>query len=69
MQHYERLVPRAKDRLVLVMDGATYHTGALTKQVLHAMKVRYLILAPFSTDGAAVERIFSIAKRGVLNLF
>ena len=51
------------------MDGAPYHYGDLTRQVLHSMKTEYLILAAFSTDSAPIERVFAMTKSGQLDIF
>ena len=49
------------------IDGAVYHTAALTMELFEELDVPLVVSAPYSYDASPIELYFASLKRGDLN--
>ncbi len=57
------LVPELKPGSVLVLDNATFHKSAATKEIVQNAKCDILFLPPYSPDLMPIEKRFGNIKR------
>ena len=56
-----------RDKVVVVLDGASYHRSAETRKCLTHLGMNVVISAPYSYQTAAAEIWFAHFKRGNTN--
>ena len=55
--------PDFRSNLVIVLDGARYHTSKDTRLVLKRLGLSYVISAPYAYDAAPIELLFGYFKK------
>ena len=55
--------PEFRTNLVIVLDGARYHTSQNTRLVLKRLGLSYVISAPYAYDAAPIELLFGYFKK------
>jgi transposase len=48
-------------------DNARYHRSSVVTERIKEFELLFLFSGPYSFDTAAVERVFSVIKKGTLN--
>ena len=56
-----------RDRSVILLDGATYHTGSKVREYIRKLQLDAIYSGPYSYDAAPVELVFGHLKLGELN--
>ena len=56
-----------RNRTVVIMDGAPYHTSNATLQILKDLYIPIMFLGPHSYDAAPCELFFAWFKRADVN--
>ena len=56
-----------RSRTVFLIDGASYHKNMDALRQLTNMGLNLLVSAPYSFDGAPVEKLFALLKQGCLD--
>ena len=56
-----------RDKVVIVMDGASYHRSAETRKCISHLAIKVILSAPYSYSSAPAELWFSLFKRGTFN--
>jgi len=59
--------PNWRPRTVFLIDGASYHKNMDALRQLTNMGLNLLVSAPYSFDGAPVEKFFALLKQGCLD--
>ena len=59
--------PGWRDQLVVLMDGASYHRSASTRNCIQHLKMQVVLSAPYSYATAPAELWFAHMKRGNFN--
>ena len=60
--------PGWRKNTVWQLDGAKYHKTPMLKELLQKLKIKAMISAPYSYDGAVAELFFSMFKRDHINI-
>lgn len=56
-----------RHKIVLLMDGASYHRSAATRACIGHLKMQVVLSAPYSYAAAPAETWFAHFKRGDFN--
>ena len=60
-------LPSWQENCVLLMDGATYHTGSKVREYIRKLKLDVIYSGPYSYDDTPIELVFGHLKLGELN--
>ena len=60
-------LPSWRENCVLLLDGATYHTGSKVREYIRKLKLDVIYSGPYSYDAAPIELVFGHLKLGELN--
>ena len=63
----DKEMPSWRDDVVLLLDGARYHTGSGIREYMRKMELSVIWLGPYSYDAAPIEKVFGILKFGEIN--
>ena len=58
--------PDWRDNSVVLLDGAKYHTGDDTREVLRKLQIPVIYSGPYSYSAAPIELLFAGLKIGKL---
>jgi len=59
--------PNWRSKTIFLIDGASYHKNTEALRHLIKMGLKILVSAPYSFDGAPVEKLFALLKKGLLD--
>lgn len=60
-------IPDWRDNCVILLDGATYHTGSKVREFMRKLQLEVIWSGPYSYDAAFIELVFGHLKLGELN--
>ena len=60
-------IPDWRDRSVILLDGARYHTGSKVREYMRKLQLEIIWSGPYSYDAAPIELVFGHLKLGELN--
>lgn len=61
------LAPILNETMVIIMDNATFHKSAATREIIHTTGAELLFLPPYSPDLNPIENTFGTLKRNRSN--
>ena len=59
--------PGWQEDSIILLDNATYHTSAETRELFKKMALPVMFTAPYSYDAAPIEKLWSSLKLKELN--
>lgn len=67
--YFKQLLPRFKNKSVIVMDNASFHKGEVLKQLFKKHNHKLVFLPPYSPEVNPIEKMWGTIKQKLRNFY